>query len=114
MTAPVKRQLIYAEFRILELLPDEGSMTGTFRELAWPVKQIHKTLKEHGDISAGQINGLTKSMHARGLVVQVQLMPRGQGMGYQITKKGKEELREYAKKHERIQKPASGSGQGKD
>lgn len=95
MTRPVRQQLIYAEVRILELLPDEGTMTGTFRELGWPVREIHKTLKGEGDITAGQVNGLCKSLNQRGLVTQVQLLPRGQGLGYQITKKGKGELREY-------------------
>lgn len=76
---------------ILRTLPDEGSTIGPYRPLALNVRHIVGRLT---DVDAAMVNGRLQTLRLLGYAASVQLVPVSQGIGWQITDKGKALLQE--------------------
>lgn len=79
-------ELLPLDRAVLALLPDEG-MVMAHHNIGKTVRSLVETL---GDgVTPPQVNARLRSMKRHGLVIDVTVMPVGDGRGWQITKEGR-------------------------
>jgi hypothetical protein len=94
------------DLAILKQLPPEGSALGLHMIGATVPAIVAVLRKEYGDdqITSGITGGRLNSMKVMGHVIAVKLIPVSQGLGWQITEKGRQLLAEEGHKLEEVKR----------
>jgi hypothetical protein len=86
----LRSELTPLDYEVLSRLPDEGTKQG-LAYLGRTVKNLAESLHDLG-VTSAMLNGRVRAMRDLGLIVPVKVLPVKDGLGWQITQVGKDEL----------------------